>query len=157
MHREGLWHRAANVLLFRDDGQLLLQYRSPTKDVCPCVWDLSVAEHLLPGERYVDGAHRGLREELAIEGVLLVPLGEETKWVLEDPTLKIRDYEFQQCFIGVTDKTARLDSTEVADCRFCAIEDLRIEMRKSPARFTPWFVEIASRFDTLDLRRSLPD
>ena len=27
VHREGLWHRAANVLLFRSDGRLIVQQR----------------------------------------------------------------------------------------------------------------------------------
>lgn len=35
VHKEGLRHRAVNVLLFTPDGKLLLQRRSAAKDVCP--------------------------------------------------------------------------------------------------------------------------
>jgi isopentenyl-diphosphate delta-isomerase len=59
VHREGLWHCAANVFLFRSDGRLIVQQRNQGKDVCPGAWDLSVAEHLKPGETYEQGARRG--------------------------------------------------------------------------------------------------
>lgn len=35
VHREGLFHRAVNVLLFNGGGDLLLQRRAADKDVCP--------------------------------------------------------------------------------------------------------------------------
>ena len=40
-HREGLWHRAVHVFVFRSDGRLLIQRRQYDKDICPGVWDLS--------------------------------------------------------------------------------------------------------------------
>ncbi len=145
VHREGLWHRAVNVFLFRRDGRLLIQRRSPDKDVCPGVWDLSVAEHLMPGEEYIDAAHRGLSEELSIEGVLLEPLGDELVAKFEDLDRNIKDYEFQQCFSGVTDKTARVDGVEVVEIRFDTLDDLKNKMCESPDLFTPWFVELADQ------------
>lgn len=35
VHAKGLFHRAVNILVFRADRQLLLQQRSPEKDICP--------------------------------------------------------------------------------------------------------------------------
>lgn len=145
VHREGLWHRAVNVFLFQPDGSLLLQQRSSDKDICPGTWDLSVAEHLMPGEDYVDAAHRGLSEELSIKGVLLKPLGDELVWRFEDPDLNIKDNEFQQCFAGVTDKTARVDGVEGVSVRLISLGDLEVTMRESPDLFTPWIVGLADR------------
>lgn len=76
VHREGLWHRAVHVYLFRSDGRLLLQRRQRDKDICPGAWDLSAAEHLKPGETFRQGAIRGLQEELNVKGVELTPLGD---------------------------------------------------------------------------------
>ena len=44
-----------------------LQQRSLGKKVGSGQWDLSVAEHLQPGEIYSEGAVRGLQEELGID------------------------------------------------------------------------------------------
>lgn len=145
IHREGLWHRAANVFLFRSNGSLLLQRRSFDKDICPGAWDLSVAEHLVPGEDYLDAARRGVCEELSIKGVLMEPVGDELVWKFEDRDLNIRDYEFQQCFAGLTEKNACVDSVEVIDIKFCALDDLEMKMHVSPEMFTPWFVWLADR------------
>ena len=57
----GLLHRAVYVWVFRPDGALLVQRRSPAKRIGPSQLDLSVAEHLQPGEGYlqVGAARRG--------------------------------------------------------------------------------------------------
>ncbi len=122
-----------------------LQQRPSDKDICPGTWDLSVAEHLMPGEDYVDAAHRGLSEELSIKGVPLKPLGDELVWRFGDPDLNIKDNEFQQCFAGVTDKTARVDGVEVVSVRLISLGDLEVTMRESPDLFTPWIVGLADR------------
>lgn len=57
-HREGIPHRAVYAFLFNDRGQLLIQKRAAEKKVGPNQWDLTVAEHLQPGESYFHGALR---------------------------------------------------------------------------------------------------
>ena len=69
VHQLGIWHRSVSVFLFDSKGNLYLQRRSPTKDVAPGIWDVSVAEHLIPGESFLDAATRGLAEELGPDGV----------------------------------------------------------------------------------------
>lgn len=66
-----LVHRVAHVLVFDGSGRLLLQKRSPYKDIQPGRWDTSVGGHLDPGESYIEAAYREMREELGIEGVPL--------------------------------------------------------------------------------------
>ena len=55
-----LIHRVAHVLVFNSQGALILQKRSPHKDIQPGKWDTSVGGHLLPGESYEAGAYRGM-------------------------------------------------------------------------------------------------
>ncbi|GLI63285.1 hypothetical protein VaNZ11_006191 [Volvox africanus] len=66
-HAHGIWHRAVYAYLFNAHGQLLIQRRSLNKKVAPGQWDLSVAEHLSPGESFREGVVRGLSEELGVE------------------------------------------------------------------------------------------
>jgi isopentenyl-diphosphate Delta-isomerase len=138
-HELGLWHRVAHVLLFRSDGRLILQRRHAGKNVWPGAWDLSAAEHLQPGESYLDGATRGLREELGVVGVPLSRVGEVTPARLEIPDRGIKDYELQQCFRGVWDGALFPDGDEVAATKVCSLEEIRRALRQSPDEFTPWF------------------
>lgn len=64
VHQKGYYHRSVNVFVFNSAGQLLLQRRAAIKDICPNLWDLSCAEHVQPQEPYIEGAARGLKEEL---------------------------------------------------------------------------------------------
>ncbi len=150
VHRLGLWHRAANVLLFRSSGLLLLQQRSATKDVCPDRWDLSAAEHLKPGETYLAGAQRGLEEELGLEAEhldRLAPLGGVRRVRYAEPARRILDCELQQSFLAVSDAPLRLQEEEVAATRELTLAELAAEQAASPGRFTPWFLNLCQHLD----------
>ena len=145
VHREGLWHRAANVFVFRSDGRLIVQRRQSNKDVCAGAWDLSVAEHLKPGETYEEGARRGLREELGVTDVVVETLGGIWRAQLDMPQLGLRDYELQQCFRGVFDGELRPNVDEVSEASTFDLDDLGIAFSERPDEFTPWFRESALR------------
>jgi isopentenyl-diphosphate delta-isomerase type 1 len=154
VHRQGLWHRAVNVFLFRSDGRLLVQRRSEAKDVCPGAWDLSVAEHLLPGEAYIDAARRGLAEELSIHKAEIRSLGGETHATLEDPERQIFDREFQQCYAATSDEAVVIDATEVSEVAFHELADLEKMMAANPALFTPWFLRMAEYVRLFEVDRA---
>jgi isopentenyl-diphosphate delta-isomerase type 1 len=143
VHREGLWHRAANVFLFRSDGRLLIQRRQPDKDVWPGAWDLSVGEHLKPGESYESAASRGLSEELGVEGVSLEALGGVARSRVEVPQAGVRDYELQRSYRAVFDGPITADPGEVAETRLIELRELAAAFAARPEEFTPWFRERA--------------
>lgn len=64
VHRLGLMHRAAHVLVFNAQGQVFLQKRSLKKDRQPGLWDSSASGHVDAGEDYDACAARELLEEL---------------------------------------------------------------------------------------------
>jgi len=66
-----LIHRVAHVLVFDSSGRLVLQKRSPNKDIQPGKWDTSVGGHMDIGETPEEAARREMKEELGIEGVAL--------------------------------------------------------------------------------------
>lgn len=84
VHRLGLLHRAAHVLVFNSRGEVFLQQRSLTKDRQPGLWDSSASGHLDAGEGYDACAARELREELGLETAAIperlfkVPASEDT-------------------------------------------------------------------------------
>lgn len=84
VHRQGLMHRAAHVLVFNARGQVFLQKRSRSKDRQPGLWDSSASGHVDSGEEYDDCAVRELREEIglsvstALQRLFKLPASEQT-------------------------------------------------------------------------------
>lgn len=64
VHRLGHYHNTAHVWLFTTDGEILLQQRALSKEICPGLWDVSAAGHVDTGEAIEDAAIRETFEEL---------------------------------------------------------------------------------------------
>ena len=64
VHRLGYYHNTAHVWLFTTDGEILLQQRALSKEICPGLWDVSAAGHVDTGEAIEDAAIRETFEEL---------------------------------------------------------------------------------------------
>ncbi len=61
-----LRHRTAHVVVMASDGRVLLQKRSPHKDIQPGKWDSAVGGHLQPGEDFHAAALREMAEEIGV-------------------------------------------------------------------------------------------
>jgi isopentenyldiphosphate isomerase len=61
-----LRHRCVFVLVRRSDGRVLVQQRSPAKDVWPSAWDVGVGGVVVSGEGWDEAARRELAEEVGI-------------------------------------------------------------------------------------------
>ena len=66
VHRNGLLHRSAHLLVFDGSGRVLLQKRSMVKDRFPGRWDSSVSGHVDSGESYDQCIVREAMEEIGI-------------------------------------------------------------------------------------------
>jgi len=133
---------------------MLLQRRSRSKDVCPGMWDLSVAEHLQPGEGFIDAAHRGLEEELSLRSLELIPLAQELKQRLEIAEQGVLDLEVQRLFVCVSDANPVVSDQEVAEVRYATLEEIAEVRKRSPEELTPWF---RSWLDAINGRKLLPE
>ena len=61
-----LRHRAVHVVVMASNGHILLQKRSPHKDIQPGKWDSAVGGHLQPGEDFLAAAQREMAEEISV-------------------------------------------------------------------------------------------
>ena len=133
VHRDGLRHRAAHILVYDAADRLYLQRRAFTKDCSPGCWDTSAAGHVSAGEGYATAAQRELEEELGIAGgPLLEPLfkleaGPET------------GHEFVWVFRTTTTLVPRPDPVEIIDGRWCTRVEIADWMAREPASFTGSF------------------
>jgi len=66
VHQTGVWHRGIHIFVFNPNGKLVVQMRGKDQDKYPSALDCSVSEHLQFNENYLNGALRGLNEELGL-------------------------------------------------------------------------------------------
>ncbi len=137
VHQSGLWHRGVHIFLFTPDRKLLIQRRGSATDTFPGALDCSVSEHLKVGESYPNGARRGLREELGIEGVQLhqrlqfrMPYGENDNMVSE-----LYEGEYSGELLAV-------DHNEIERIEYHTIVELEAMMKSGEADFSSWFREL---------------
>ncbi len=152
VHARGLWHRSAHVFLFDHHRALYVQRRAAGKDLYPNRWDFSVGEHLKPGESFIEGARRGLLEELGIRDVPLAPMQGVHRATCRIAELGLLDRELQQSFHGCYDGPVTADPDEVAAVELVRLGDLADWIRRSPDDFTPWFLSELGRLGILSVR-----
>lgn len=111
IHTKPLPHRAVHVWVFNRQGELFLQKRPSTMEMCPSMWDSSVGEHVEIGEKYEQAALRGLKEELNIKGAKLNRLSKKL--------VKHKNaHEIITLFSTTFDKKIKINKNELADGRF---------------------------------------
>jgi isopentenyldiphosphate isomerase len=74
MRRENLLHRAVYILVLNTAGALFVHRRTPTKDVYPGYFDVTVGGVVAAGEDYDVAARRELAEEVGIVDTPITPL-----------------------------------------------------------------------------------
>ena len=139
IHDRGLRHRSVHVVVSNPNGEIFVQQRSATKDVDPLKWDTAAAGHVDFGESYGDCAVRELEEELGIAGATpelfdTLPASLET------------GNEFVHVYSVISDQSLRLNREEIADGRWCPVDDLERWINAEPDRFTSAFRLIFERF-----------
>jgi isopentenyldiphosphate isomerase len=66
LYVELLPHRIVHILIFDDEGKMVLQKRSAKKSFCPLHWSTAVGGHVQSGESYEEAAVREFQEELGV-------------------------------------------------------------------------------------------
>lgn len=66
VYEKSLRHRIAHVVVFNDNGEMLLQFRSKNVSFCPNHWVTSAGGHVQAGESYMEAAKREYMEELGV-------------------------------------------------------------------------------------------
>jgi isopentenyl-diphosphate Delta-isomerase len=145
----GQLHLAFSVLLYRDDGALLLQQRAAGKYHFPLNWANACCSHHREDEDLLVAATSRLKEELGISA--------ELEWAgsfvyrASCPVTGLVEYEFDHVLIGINSTEPRPDPREVAAT--CFVQPGALLDGTFPGVLAPWLLpalEIAER------RRSLP-
>ncbi len=130
-------HRVAHVLVFTPTGELLLQKRSPDKDIQPGKWDTSVGGHLMPDEDYQAAAYRELAEELGVYGV-------ELSYIYKYPLRTATESENVATYRAICDGHITFDPKEITQVKAHSIDEVCRKLDSGVC--TPNFEEEFSRY-----------
>ncbi|TSC66303.1 MAG: isopentenyl-diphosphate delta-isomerase [Microgenomates group bacterium Gr01-1014_80] len=140
-YQKGLLHKAVSIFIRNFKGEIFLQKRSSNKSSFPLHWDLSASEHLKLGESYINGAKRGLQEELGIvvnDLRLIRPVHRQKNKFIKAGE-EIIENELVELYLGEYNGEVNLDPSEVANGRFCSQDEIQEMINKE--KFTPWFLD----------------
>jgi isopentenyl-diphosphate Delta-isomerase len=134
----GVLHRAFSLLIFNEDGELLIQQRAASKRLWPMYWSNSCCSHPRGDETLEAATQRRLHEELGIQ----CPLHFLFKFQYQaqfDATGA--ENELCSVYVGRCRDPIRADSAEIRDWRWISAEALNREIAAEGGRtFTPWFL-----------------
>lgn len=114
-----LIHRAVYVLVFNSKGELFLQKRSKTKDICPGMWSISVSGHVDHGESYETAAIREMKEEIGLSSALQFL----DKYIIHGET----ENEFSAIYRTVANGPFHLDPVEIEKGNFFTLDAIKKE------------------------------
>lgn len=137
VHRKGQLHRAFSVLLFNENGELLLQQRASCKYHAPLKWANTCCGHPFPGEEPLDAAVRRTKEELGLS-VTLDPLTHiYYKKMLDQGMI---EHEYVHVFRGTFQQQSfSPDPQEVANTLWMSPTDIKMDLVRNPDKYAAWF------------------
>lgn len=134
VHSRRLLHRAANVFVFNSHDELLLQYRSATKDEYPHCYTSSASGHLSAGEDYAESAQREMWEEIGID----TPLERLEKF----PGTPQNAYEHTVLFRTYSNGPFTFDPNEIERGDFFELNSIDQMLQEFAEQFTPPFRQL---------------
>lgn len=131
--KKGCVRRTVAVFVFNTAGELLVQKRSASVNF-PLLLDKSAAGHVDEGEEYIAAAARELKEELGIDGVSLIAVGEPVRTLHSFDALYI---------LQLREATGiNFNEEEIAEISWWEASSLSQAMKDRPVEFSPSFIEL---------------
>ncbi len=127
-HDKKLIHRGANLLIFNDKDEILLQQRSLTKDKLPGWWMHAVGGHVGQGETYEEAIKRETWEELGVEV--------QMKFVSKFLFIYPQETEMETLYTAVSDGPFFPDPVEVSQVRFFSKNMLQKSVKSGSIKLT---------------------
>jgi len=140
----GRLHRAFSVLLFDEDGLMLMQQRALTKSRFAGRWTNTCCSHPAPGEDVITAARRRLGEELGLPEV--GRLREVGRFVYQaaDPVGQAVEHEFDHVLVGECSgrPTPAPAAGEVHSLRWMTADEVRKGLAEAPDLHSPWLGDV---------------
>jgi isopentenyl-diphosphate delta-isomerase len=141
----GRRHRAFSVLLYDQDGRVLLQRRAAAKTRFASRWSNTCCGHPAPGQAIADAAAVRLTEELGLTPEHTTPLVEIGVYPYHaaDPGSSRVEREWDHVLVAtLTSGQPGPDPAEVSDYAWLSAQALRTRLSSSPQDYTPWLTGV---------------
>ena len=135
-HQKGLLHRAFSVLVFNENGELLLQRRAFGKYHSEGLWTNTCCSHPYPGESILEAGKRRLFEEMGFSCELTQEFSFLYKADLENGLI---EHELDHVLIGFSDETPHLNLEEVSAFKWMSVDNIKSDILENPLNYTAWF------------------
>lgn len=123
-----LIHRTVGIIIYDNNGKVLLQKRSQTKDMGAGLWGLSCAGHMKKGQSGKDTVQREMQEELGVD--LAVKFTD--KFIVADEA----ETEMSYLFEAKSNGPFKPNSEEISDLKFFSPRELKLKTAKGEIQLT---------------------
>jgi isopentenyl-diphosphate delta-isomerase len=134
-HGIGALHRAFSILIFREDGEVLLQKRALGKYHCAGLWTDTCSGHPRPGEGTLSAAERRLKEEMGISCKLAYSYKFFYKVRFDNGLM---ENECDHVFIGTYNDNPSINKDEVHEYKWMNPELVLEDIEKNPDLYAYW-------------------
>ena len=140
VHRNGLLHRSAHLLVFDGSGRVMLQKRSMVKDRFPGRWDSSVSGHVDSGESYDQCIVREAMEEIGIR------LAATPERLFKVDACDETDQEFSWVYRTYSEGPFAPNEEEISEIGWFTGDEVSHLVKTDPDSVSPSFALIWSKF-----------
>ena len=142
-HQRGKLHRAFSILLFNEQGELLIQKRARNKYHSGGLWTNTCCSHPKPSEDIGAAAKRRLMEEMGIDATPKFAYKFLYHAKLDSNLI---EHELDHVFTGKFNGKPTINLSEVEDWKYVKLDDLKRDIRENPDLYTYWFRLIMEKF-----------
>jgi isopentenyl-diphosphate delta-isomerase len=143
-HLKGELHRALSIIIFNNQGEILLQQRAFSKYHTPGLWSNTACSHPRPDEDSEKAATRRLHEEMGIETPLKKSFDFIYKAHFDNGLI---EHEFDHVFFGTFNQGPSINPNEANDFKWVNPDWLMEDMRSTPELYTVWFRIIMEKIE----------
>lgn len=142
-HQKALLHRAFSIFILNSKGELLLQQRALNKYHSGGLWTNTCCSHPRANEQTIDAAQRRLVEEMGFD----CELTEKFSFLYKAPFDNgLTEHELDFIFVGEFNGIPNINPEEVNDYSWMMIEDILLDAKQLPNKYTEWFKIILNQY-----------
>ena len=142
-HQKAVLHRAFSIFIINDKNEIMLQQRAFQKYHSPLLWTNTCCSHQRAGESNIEAGTRRLFEEMGF----VAELKELFSFIYKAPFDNgLTEHELDHVMIGNYNNAPDINTEEVANWKWMAVEDIKSDMEINSNIYTVWFKIIFNEF-----------
>ncbi|MAP99284.1 MAG: isopentenyl-diphosphate delta-isomerase [Flavobacteriaceae bacterium] len=142
-HIKGVLHRAFSVIIFNNNGDIMLQKRARTKYHTPGLWSNTCCSHQRDNEDNITAGKRRLYEEMGFTTQLQNFDSFIYKVSFSNGLI---EHEFDHILTGIYNGIPNLNKKEVDQWKWVSIDSLYHDINNNPDNYTAWFKIIINKY-----------